>query len=1376
MKQNTLFRVLTLTAVLGIAASVPAQVPLDVTGITDKAYNSYSGSASFRVPSATGYSYRVLLDGQPVPTDVTVVVTNMDYHEVSVWRTNLQSSAVTNRLVRFLITTPGRGNTEHGIPPHTPLPAIPSAAPEFAEAHLRVIAPQSFPAGYEIPVVAWVVNSEEHAVRVNGTIASPGHPSITIKRGVGSSFLAATNPAGPLDYTPQIQGLQTNKTINLVTSTTWSTNSGVLGASTVWPADSRIYVPTNLTIPTGASLSIGAGTIVLLNGWVNITNNGAVTINGTVDNPVIFMPTARANPWGGFYMRSNASSVTGTGVIFTGSGRNPSGGAGHRSEQCLFLCSNSPSISLTDSAAIYMAGQLGHAYNGGTFTFTRFLMQRAVTGGEYTGAKFTAIDSAFIECPDDSANFVDGDNDAIYLVSGTNFFTNTLIGWTKDDGIDSGGSGYAPLRYQSCWFEATFHEGNSLSGYKDTRAWDTVYIDCGQGIEDGYNAPTGRVDRCLFVGNKIGVRHGDNYDNIGNYDGRMTATNSVFLQNHHDVWGYNWHTGTGNGWTNAVGQMFVGSNFFTTPIPDFPANEVWAPTSDFWRLTNWMTTPHGAAVGVGLAIRTNQFSLVTLFDGVLVRLSSFTTNAVTVNYSFLDTNDATLATGSLTFASGETLKRIYAAGFDVSAQNFVRVQLTGAINGELTGQTTADFMGSVPGVQVSGWIGTNLLQAGRLPEGMLVQLSTPAGLPVTVDYTFTASPGTLAGGTLTFAPGETVKWVNPAGVGAYDYDWTRLTLSNPGNAALAGISSVLYTNPPLMVNFGVATNEFSIGSFGSGLPVVLNSPAPAAGAAVDFTCEGGGSVLTNGTVVFTQGQTLQQLTAPTVNPASYDAIRVRLSNPVTASLGTPATVFYLRTVTPFIPTNNTFIASNSMWSYFDKTNDLGTAWRSNSFSDVTWSNGCAQLGFGDGDECTRVFSNEVNTCYYFRRTFNVDNVLNYTNLSLWLLRDDAGVVYINGGEVFRNANLPAAPTLITNRTLATSTGENSADTVTIPRTNLVSGDNLIAVEIHQQSRTSSDVTFMLQLVGNAVPPPVLPPAPVIASPINGTSYMLGAGIPVTVSATNSFTNVVLYADTLKVGEDGSAPFTFSVSGLAAGSHDLVALASDAAGVTLASAPVTIQVIAPPVITTQPTNQVALTNANVTFVAAATGTAPLTYQWWFNQTNLVSGATNATLNLINIHATNQGAYNLIVANAGGFATSDVAILTIPNADTDGDGMTDAWELAHGLDPRNPADAGLDPDHDGQTNLQESIAGTDPADKDSYLKVDAVAPSGSGNGFTVQFSAVADRSYSVLFADILPTNFWAKLQDVSPAPTNRLVTVTNEAVPSVHRFYRLVTPAQ
>jgi hypothetical protein len=88
----------------------------------------------------------------------------------------------------------------------------------------------------------------------------------------------------------------------------------------------------------------------------------------------------------------------------------------------------------------------------------------------------------------------------------------------------------------------------------------------------------------------------------------------------------------------------------------------------------------------------------------------------------------------------------------------------------------------------------------------------------------------------------------------------------------------------------------------------------------------------------------------------------------------------------------------------------------------------------------------------------------------------------------------------------------------------------------------------------------------------------------------------------------------------------------------------------------------------------------------------------------------------------------------------------------------------------TNRDEYIAGTDPQNAASYLKVERLETSSSA---TIYFSAVSNRTYSVQYTDALNPPAWQKLQDVFARSTNYSATVTDPAsVPQ--RFYRLVTP--
>jgi len=166
------------------------------------------------------------------------------------------------------------------------------------------------------------------------------------------------------------------------------------------------------------------------------------------------------------------------------------------------------------------------------------------------------------------------------------------------------------------------------------------------------------------------------------------------------------------------------------------------------------------------------------------------------------------------------------------------------------------------------------------------------------------------------------------------------------------------------------------------------------------------------------------------------------------------------------------VPAGASWKYLDDGSDLGTSWTDPLFDDSGWSSGPAELGYGDGDESTTVSFGASNSnkyiTTYFRHTFNLSDMSGIVSLKLRLLRDDGAVVYLNGAEIHRS-NLPVN-SAINYLTTASSAVSQSSEGIFlesfISSSDLVSGDNTVAVEIHQKRRTDSDISFDLELIGS----------------------------------------------------------------------------------------------------------------------------------------------------------------------------------------------------------------------------------------------------------------------------------------------------------------------
>lgn len=176
-----------------------------------------------------------------------------------------------------------------------------------------------------------------------------------------------------------------------------------------------------------------------------------------------------------------------------------------------------------------------------------------------------------------------------------------------------------------------------------------------------------------------------------------------------------------------------------------------------------------------------------------------------------------------------------------------------------------------------------------------------------------------------------------------------------------------------------------------------------------------------------------------------------------------------------MPVINFPIPKFAQWRYLDNGVNMDTIWRVNSFVDTSWAFGPGKLGYSDNPATTLGYgpnSGNKYITYYFRKPFNVASVAALSDtLELNLLRDDGAIVYINNKEVVRS-NMPAGAVnyMTFSSTIVDGADESTYFTYHIPKTSLVNGTNIIAVEIHQRDGTSSDLGFDMELKEYVVPP------------------------------------------------------------------------------------------------------------------------------------------------------------------------------------------------------------------------------------------------------------------------------------------------------------------
>ena len=162
---------------------------------------------------------------------------------------------------------------------------------------------------------------------------------------------------------------------------------------------------------------------------------------------------------------------------------------------------------------------------------------------------------------------------------------------------------------------------------------------------------------------------------------------------------------------------------------------------------------------------------------------------------------------------------------------------------------------------------------------------------------------------------------------------------------------------------------------------------------------------------------------------------------------------------------NELIAMNTMWYYYDKgTLSATDDWYMPNVSRTSWKIGRAPFGYGKDNLSTTLSygsdANNKNPVYYFRKTFSYQGeITSQTRFLMNYVVDDGFIVYVNGKEAGRY-NMPAGNSLYA---AGNANGNPDSGQIELPANLFQNGRNVVCVEVHNSSATSSDIYFAAQI-------------------------------------------------------------------------------------------------------------------------------------------------------------------------------------------------------------------------------------------------------------------------------------------------------------------------
>lgn len=344
-----------------------------------------------------------------------------------------------------------------------------------------------------------------------------------------------------------------------------------------------------------------------------------------------------------------------------------------------------------------------------------------------------------------------------------------------------------------------------------------------------------------------------------------------------------------------------------------------------------------------------------------------------------------------------------------------------------------------------------------LPAAFSVGTASSASRPISCQWYVSGLSNTLAGTTISGATNQQLTITNTTTAGSAFY---YAILGNCVGTVTSSVASLVVSYLPLSIT-SQPTNQTVYEGVSATLAVGVIGSIPSYQWFKGTTAISGA---TNASLVLTNVRM--------TDSGFYHAV---VSNPAGSASSRDALFIVGQAPRVILP------LTNQVWKYDQTGLNLGTNWRLSTYDDSSWASGLGVFAKEDLSVIvaltrtplllTNTGASTATLTYYFRTQFVLSNNLSSITIVTSNLINDGSVVYLNGTEAYR-INMPAG-TISSGSFASTTIPEGVFIVTNLPSDQLIQGTNTLAVEVHQLSSTSSDVTFGFAAVVSSVPPSLI---------------------------------------------------------------------------------------------------------------------------------------------------------------------------------------------------------------------------------------------------------------------------------------------------------------